>query len=92
MLLPLKTSHQFEGKEGKAGIWENVKHFFLEISFYVLLSPPLCPLVCTNLKGQVIWRKVLSFRYRRPWVSLQLRQVSALRLLCDLHGPQGLHW
>lgn len=27
MRLPLKTCHQIGGKEGKAGIYEKVKHF-----------------------------------------------------------------
>lgn len=51
MLLPLNTSHQFEGKGGKAGIWENAKHLFSELFFGVPVSSSV-PTCLYRLQGQ----------------------------------------
>lgn len=52
---PLKTFQQFGSKEARAGVWENLKHLFLDISFYVPLSPPLCPHLSVQIsRGTVI--------------------------------------
>lgn len=89
MLLPLKTSHQFGGKEGKAGIWGNGKHLFSDISHVPLFSP-LFPFVRIEPKGQSNVEESTGLPIQAALAAVP--SISSEIFLCDFIGPQGLHW